>query len=68
MFSEKCQNVLMKLSQDFLNSLMSLNNNKSIGKESVIEKISKEKNKMEIEISSSMYNNALPVDDNFDLD
>lgn len=58
----------MKLSQDFLNSLMSLNNNKSIGKESVIEKISKEKNKMEIEISSSMYNNALPVDDNFDLD
>jgi len=47
---------------------MSLNNNKSIGKESVIEKISKEKNKMEIEISSSMYNNALPVDDNFDLD
>jgi len=67
-FSEKCQNVLMKLSQDFLNSLMSLNNNKSIGKESVIEKISKEKNKMEIEISSSMYNNALPVDDNFDLD
>ena len=44
------------------------NNNEQNIKSNVIEKTSKEKNKMEIEISSSMYNNALPVDDNFDID
>jgi len=37
-------------------------------KQTVIEKISSEETKMDLEISSIMYNNTVPVDDNFSLD
>ncbi len=77
MFSEKCQSTLITLSQEYMNTVAKLKSSseeiKQEGKNLLLKSEAKnivveERVKKDMELSNSMYNSAMPVDDDFNLE